>query len=113
MIAEIIKSGNAVHDLETAKAIDIVSCKRVGKYRHNYPRSISITFAKRDDKESFLSNKRQLLAGIFTNEEYPLMTYTPLSQVPPSISRQMQNGWRLLDDKWHYIQSRRYTKPSS
>ena len=72
MITETIKSGNIVHDLETAKAIDIVSCKCVGKYRHNYPRSISLTFAKRDDKESFLSNKRQLLAGIFANEEYPL-----------------------------------------
>ena len=36
------------------------------------------------------------------------MTYTSLSQVPPSISRQMQNDWRSLDDKWHYIQSRRY-----
>ena len=72
MIAETIKSGNAAHDLETAKAIDIVSCKCVGNYRHNYPRSISITFAKRDDKESFLSNKSQLLADIFANEEYPL-----------------------------------------
>ena len=72
MIAETIKSGNAAHDLESAKAIDIVSCKHIGKYRHNYPRSISVTFAKRDDKESFLSNKRQLPAGIFANEEYPL-----------------------------------------
>ena len=46
MIAETIQSGNAMQDLETAKAIDIVSCKRVGKYRHNFPRSISVTFAK-------------------------------------------------------------------
>ena len=67
-----MKSGNAAHDLETAKEIDIVSCKCIGKYRHNYPRSILVTFGKRDDKESFLSNKRQLPAGIFTNEEYPL-----------------------------------------
>ena len=72
MITETIKSGNAARDLETAKTIDIVSCKCIGKYRHNYPRSISVTFAKRDNKESFLSNKRQLLAGIFANEEYPL-----------------------------------------
>ena len=72
MITETIKSGNAGQDLETAKAIDIVSCKHVGKYRHNYPRSISVTFPNPNDKESFLSNKRQLLAGIFTNEEYPL-----------------------------------------
>ena len=72
MIAETIQSGNAMQDIETTKAIDIVSCKRVGKYRHNFPRSISVTFAKRDDKESFLSNKRQLPVGIFANEEYPL-----------------------------------------
>ena len=65
MIAETIQSGNAMQDLETVKAINIVSCKRVCKYRHNFPRSISVTFAKRVDKESFLSNKRQLPAGIF------------------------------------------------
>ena len=72
MIVETIQSGNAMQDLETVKAINIVSCKRVSKYRHNFLRSISVTFAKRDDKESFLSNKRQLPMGIFANEEYPL-----------------------------------------
>ena len=72
MIAETIQSGNAMQDLETVKAINIVSRKRVSKYRHNFPRSISVTFAKPDDKESFLSNKRQLPVGIFANEEYPL-----------------------------------------
>ena len=46
MIAKTIQSGNAMQDLETAKAINIVSCKRVSKYRHNFPRSISVTFAK-------------------------------------------------------------------
>ena len=46
MIAETIQSGNVMQDLETAKAINIVSCKRVGKYRNNFPRSISVTFAK-------------------------------------------------------------------
>ena len=70
MIAETIQSGNAMQDLETVKAINIVSCKRVSKYRHNFPRSISVTFAKQDDKE--FSNKRQLPVGIFANEEYPL-----------------------------------------
>ena len=46
MIAETIQSGNAMQYLETVKAIDIVSCKRVSKYRHNFPRSILVTFAK-------------------------------------------------------------------
>ena len=35
-------------------------------------RPISVTFAKRDDKEAFLSNTRQLPSRIFTNEEFPL-----------------------------------------
>ena len=33
---------------------------------------ISVTFTKRDDKESFLSYKWQLPSRVFVNEEYPL-----------------------------------------
>ena len=72
MIVVTINSGNAVQDLETAKRIEITDCKRLGKYRNNYSRPISVTFAVRDDKESFLSNKRNLPNGIYANEEYPL-----------------------------------------
>ena len=72
MIAVTINSRNAVQDLETAKRIEITDCKRLGKYRNNYSRPISVTFAIRDDKESFLSNKRNLPNGIYANEEYPI-----------------------------------------
>ena len=72
MIAVTINSGNVVQDLETAKSIEITDCKWLGKYRNNYARPISVTFATRDDKESFLSNKRQLPNGIYANEEYAL-----------------------------------------
>ena len=72
MIAVTINSGNATQDLETAKSIEITDCKWLGKYRNNYARPISVTFAIRDDKESFLSNKRKLPNGIYANEEYPL-----------------------------------------
>ena len=72
MIAVTINSGNAVQDLETAKRIEITDCKRLGKYRNNYSRPISATFTIRDDKESFLSNKRNLPNGIYANEEYPI-----------------------------------------
>ena len=72
MIAVTINSGNAVQDLETAKSIEITDCKQIGKYRNNYARPISVTFAIRDDKESFLSNKHKLPNGIYANEEYPL-----------------------------------------
>ena len=72
MIAVTINSGNAVQDLETAKRIEITDCKRLGKYRNNYSRPISVTFATRDDKEMFLLNKRNLPDGIYANEEYPI-----------------------------------------
>ena len=72
MIAVTINSSDSAKDLETAKQIEITSCDRVEKFCHNFPRPISVTFAKRDDKESFLSNKWQLPTGIFANEEFPL-----------------------------------------
>ena len=72
MIAVTINSGNVVQDLETAKGIEIIDCKRLGKYRNNYSRPISITFATGDDKEMFLSNKRTLPDGIYANEEFPI-----------------------------------------
>ena len=72
MIAVTINSGNVVQDLETAKGIEIIDCKRLGKYRNNYSRPISVTFATRDDKEMFLSNKRALPGGIYANEEFAI-----------------------------------------
>ena len=72
MIATNIQFSNYDEDLEMAKRIEITSCNRVGKFRHNFLRPISVTFAKRDDKEEFLPNKRQLPSGIFANEEYLL-----------------------------------------
>ena len=60
MIAATIASGNSEDDLNEAQKVYITNCNRVGKFRHNYSRPISITFTKRDDKELFLSNKRHL-----------------------------------------------------
>ena len=72
MIVVTIDSGNREDDLTKAKEIDITSCNRVGRYKHNVARPISVTFATRDDKESFLSSKRKLPSGIFANKELPL-----------------------------------------
>ena len=52
--------------------IDITSCNRVGRYKHNVYTPISITFSTRDDKESFLSSKQKLPSGVFANEKLPL-----------------------------------------
>ena len=72
MIAHTIGSGDVNDDLEKAKAIEITRCSRVGKFRHNNARPISITFGTKDDKESFLSCKKKLPSGIFASDELPL-----------------------------------------
>ena len=72
MIAVTIDSGDREDDLTKAKEIDITSCNQVGRYKHNVARPISVTFATRDDKESFLSSKWKLPSNIFANKELPL-----------------------------------------
>ena len=57
---------------ERAQQTEIACCSRVGRYKPNYSRPISVTFQKKEDKESLLSRKRNLPAGIYVNEEYPL-----------------------------------------
>ena len=71
MTALTIDSGDANEDLMKAKAIEITSCSRVGQFRHNFTRPISIKFSTRDDKEAFLSCKRKLPDRIYVNEELP------------------------------------------
>ena len=44
MIATTIDSGDTNKDLESAKKIEITCCSRVGKFRHNRARPISVTF---------------------------------------------------------------------
>ena len=72
MLAILINSGDAAKDLETAKQADITNCRRLGKYRPNHSRPISVTFSRCDDKELLLSNKRSLPEGIFAYEEFPI-----------------------------------------
>ena len=72
MIAITIDSGDKQAALETAKKVEITGCSRIGKYRHNKARPISVTFRLCDDKELFLSCKCKLPAGIYANEEYPI-----------------------------------------
>ena len=58
--------------LEEARSMDIAYCTRVGKYRPNHNRPISVTFTRRDDKERVMLIKNKLPMGIYINNEYPL-----------------------------------------
>ena len=63
------KKDTALHE---TMAIDIAYCTRVGKYRPNHNRSISVTFTRWDDKEKVMLIKNKLPSGIYINNEYPL-----------------------------------------
>ena len=54
-------SGDANADLEAAKNTEITCCSRVGKFRHNKARLISVTFMKWDDKEAYYPIKENYL----------------------------------------------------
>ena len=83
MIAHTIGLGDINDDLEKAKVIEITRCSRVGKFRHNNARPISITFGTKDDKESFLSCKKKLPSGIFASDELPLHIKRRRDQLMP------------------------------
>ena len=71
-IASSIPNGNRDEALEEARCIEIVCCTRIGQYQLNRSQPISVTLQRYDDKENILQNKRNLLTGIYINEEYPI-----------------------------------------
>ena len=104
MIAVTIDSGDADADLVKAKGIEITNCTRIGRFRHNNARPISVTFSTQDDKESFLSCKMKLPTGIFDNEELPPHTkrrrdcLMPIYRLAKSIPHYCEKC-RLINDK--------------
>ena len=70
----ILASKGINHDQERneERETEITYCTRIGKYRQNISRPISVTFQKREDKEQLLMNRRNLPPGIYVNEEYPI-----------------------------------------
>ena len=104
MIAHTIDSGDVNDYLKKAKAIEITRCSRVGKFRHNNARPISITFGTKDDKEAFLSCKKKLPSGIYANDELPLHIkrrrdrLMPIYRLAKSIPHYRDKS-RLINDK--------------
>ena len=65
-------TSNDPEHVNEARKIEITYCTRIGKYRPNNSRPISVTFQRWEDKEQLLMNKRNLPPGIYVNEEYPI-----------------------------------------
>ena len=104
MIAHTIDSGDVNDDLKKAKTIEITKCSRIGKFRHNNARPISITFGVKDDKEAFLSCKKKLPSGIYAYNELPPHIkrrrdrFMPIYRLAKSIPHYHDKS-RLINDK--------------
>ena len=96
--------------MDTARArqeackITITNCKRVGKYKMGRSRPISVTFHKKDNKQSLLYYKWQLPSGIYVKEEFPLNIKKNLDILRPILKLakslpEYQDKCKLNQDK--------------
>ena len=54
-----------------SKTYEIVKSRRIGRYAENRVRPVSVTFARKNQMEEILTNKRKLPDGIYVDKEYP------------------------------------------
>ena len=113
---ELSKTIDAKSDRDCRKLANqmvLVKCKRVGKYRRDWPRSISIEFQYNQDVEYVLANRRYLRKGIFADKEYNEETerkrrlLRPILKAARNIS-EYQSNCRIEDEKL-WINGKFYT----
>ena len=69
-LASALSKGDLMASMDEARKIELIGCSRIGRYQMNRARPISVTFAKYDDKENIMKNKRNLPGGVYINDEY-------------------------------------------
>ena len=62
-LASALSKGDLMVSMDEARKIELIGCNRIGRYQMNRARPISVTFAKYDDKENVMKNKRNLPGG--------------------------------------------------
>ena len=70
-LASVLSKGDLMASMEEARKIELIGCSRIGRYQMNRAWPISVTFAKYDDKENVMRNKRNLPGGVYINDKYP------------------------------------------
>ena len=104
IIAEAIKLIEGSNAIARAGNVLISNCKRIGTYRMNYNRPISITFQRKEDKDLLMSNKQNLPAGIYANDEYPIHVkqkrdkLRPILRLAKTLPEYKDNS-KLIGDK--------------
>ena len=71
-LASALSKGDLMESMDEARKIEMIGCNRVGRYRMNRAWPISVIFARYDDKENVMKNKRNLPGSVYINDEYPV-----------------------------------------
>ena len=71
-LASALSKGDLMASMDEARKIELIGCSRIGRYQMNRARPISVTFARYDDKENVMKNKRNLPGRVYINDEYPV-----------------------------------------
>ena len=76
--------------------ININYCTRVGRFRPNQNRPISVTFQNREDKDLLMSGKSNLPPGLYVNHEYPPHVKKNCDHLRPILWRTEGTAWTFL-----------------
>ena len=104
IIAEAIKPIEGDNATIRVRNVLISNCKRIGTYRMNYSRPISIAFQRKEDKDLLMSNKQNLPAGIYANDEYPIHVKLKRDKLRPILRLaktlpEYKDNTKLIGDK--------------
>ena len=71
-LANTIAGSDPEERYKTAKTLTIRKCRRLGKFKRNRIRPVSIEFVHKEDRTYVLENRSYLSEGIFVDKEYPV-----------------------------------------
>ena len=99
--------------LEEAYKVDVAYCSRVGKYKPNVNRPITVTFQQKQDKERLMKSKSRLPRGVYINNELPTEIKKRQDQLHPiyhmvKLLPDYRDGCKLSGDVF-IINGVRYT----
>ena len=112
-LASALSKGDLMASMDEAMKIEIISCNRVGRYQVNRARPISVSFARYNDKENVMENKRNLPGGVYINDKFPVEIKKNRDKLRPILKLakgqpQYRDKCKLSGD-WLIINGNSYT----
>ena len=95
-----VQTGESAQPLKKPKKLEILTCKRVGRYVKDRSRPISTEFVQKEDAEFILSNKTKLKKGEYADKEYPAEIEKRGNSYDPSTLLQKIARITRRDARW-------------